>query len=125
LRRIWIKKDFLCVFWRLRRSNNTKPRKIIDRLNKVKPMTNGHEYDECAKYQIRVRGELGSSWSDWFDGFSITVEGNETALIGVVTDQSALHGILAKINDLGLPLISVNKLSEAESDVDLVWKDIS
>jgi len=87
-------------------------------------MTNRHEYDEYAKYQIRVKGRLDSSWSEWFDGFSITLEGNETSLIGIVVDQSALHGILAKINDLGLPLISVNKLSEAESDVDLVWKDI-
>ena len=87
-------------------------------------MTNGHEYDEYAKYQIRVKGRLDSSWSEWFDGFSITLEGNETSLIGIVADQSALHGILAKINDLGLPLISVNKLSVAESDVDLVWKDI-
>ena len=87
-------------------------------------MTNGHEYDECAKYQIRVKGRLDSRWSDWFDGFSLAVEDNETSLIGIVADQSALHGILAKINDLGLPLISVNKLSEAESNVDLVWKDI-
>ena len=87
-------------------------------------MTNGHEYDEYAKYQIRVKGRLDSSWSEWFDGFSITLEGNETSLIGIVVDQSALHGILAKINDLGLPLISVNKLSVAESDVDFVWKDI-
>jgi len=73
-------------------------------------MTNGHEFDQCATYQIRVKGILDSSWSDWFGGFSITVEGNETVLVGVVTDQSALHGILAKINDLGLSLISVNKL---------------
>jgi hypothetical protein len=74
-------------------------------------MTNGHEFDQSAAYQIRVKGILDSSWSDWFDGFSITVEGDETVLVGVVTDQSALHGILAKINDLGLSLISVTKFS--------------
>jgi hypothetical protein len=74
-------------------------------------MTNGHEFDQSAAYQIRAKGILDSSWSDWFDGFSITVEGDETVLVGVVTDQSALHGILAKINDLGLPLISLTKLS--------------
>ena len=73
-------------------------------------MTNGHEFDQCATYQIRVKGTLDSSWSDWFGGFNITVEGNETVLVGTVPDQSALHGILAKINDLGLSLISVNKL---------------
>ena len=75
-------------------------------------MTNGHEYDEYAKYQIRVKGRLDSSWSEWFDGFSITLEGNETSLIGIVVDQSALHGILAKINDLGLSIISINKLPQ-------------
>ena len=75
-------------------------------------MTNGHEFDECAKYQIRVKGRLDSSWSDWFDGFSINGDGDETVLVGVVTDQSALHGVLAKINDLGLSLISVTKLSQ-------------
>jgi hypothetical protein len=77
-------------------------------------MTNGHEYDECAKYQIRVKGILDSTWSDWFDGFSIIIKGNETTLVGSVTDQSALHGILAKINDLGLSLISVTKISQDE-----------
>jgi hypothetical protein len=77
-------------------------------------MTNGHEFDECAKYQIRVKGRLDSSWSDWFDGFSIAVEGVDTILVGAVNDQTALHGILAKINDLGLPLISVAIISQGE-----------
>ena len=74
-------------------------------------MTNGHEFDQSTAYQIRLKGILDSSWSDWFDGFSINVQGNETILVGVVPDQPALHGILAKINDLGLPIISVNKLA--------------
>jgi hypothetical protein len=73
-------------------------------------MTNGHEFDLSAAYQIRLKGSLDSSWSDWFDGFTITVQGDETLLVGIVPDQSALHGILAKINDLGLSLISVEKL---------------
>ena len=77
-------------------------------------MTNGHEFDECVTYQIRVKGRLDSSWADWFDGFSITAEGVDTILVGAVTDQSALHGILAKINDLGLPLISLAKISQDE-----------
>ena len=74
-------------------------------------MTNGHEFDQPTEYQIRLKGTLDSSWSEWFDGFTITVQGDETLLIGTVCDQSALHGILAKINDLCLSIISVNKLA--------------
>lgn len=77
-------------------------------------MTNGHEIDQSAVYQICLKGILDSSWSDWFGGFSITVQGDETFLIGSVIDQSALHGILAKINELGLSLISVNMLTDSE-----------
>jgi hypothetical protein len=73
-------------------------------------MSNGHEFDQPTAYQIRLKGTLDSSWSDWFDGFNITMEGDETILVGVVPDQSALHGMLAKINDLGLPIVSVEKL---------------
>jgi hypothetical protein len=73
-------------------------------------MSNGHEFDQPTAYQIRLKGTLDSSWSDWFDGFNITMEGDETILVGVVPDQSALHGMLAKINDLGLPILSVEKL---------------
>ena len=72
-------------------------------------MTNGHEFDQTAEYQIRLKGVLDSSWSDWFGGFTITTQGNETVLVGTVVDQSALHGILAKINDLGMPIVSVEK----------------
>lgn len=74
-------------------------------------MTYGHLFDQSAAYEIRVKGILDSTWSDWFDGFSITVEDDETILVGKVVDQSALHGILAKVNDLGLSLIFVKKLS--------------
>jgi len=77
-------------------------------------MSNGHEFDQPTAYQIRLKGSLDSSWSDWFDGFTITVQGDETLLAGIVPDQSALHGILAKINDLGLSIISVTKLAQHE-----------
>jgi hypothetical protein len=77
-------------------------------------MTNGDEFDQTAAYQIRLKGILDSSWSDWFDGFTIIIQGNESILTGVVPDQSALHGILAKINDLGLSIISVTKLTQTE-----------
>ena len=59
-------------------------------------------------YQIRVTGHLGREWSDWFDGLSITLEDNgETLLTGAVIDQAALHGLLRKVRDLGLPLLAV------------------
>ena len=62
-------------------------------------------------YEIRVKGNLDLRWSDWFDGFSITPVGDdETLLIGSVADQAALHGMLHKIRDLGLPLLSVQRL---------------
>lgn len=59
-------------------------------------------------YQIRIKGHLGHDWTDWFGGLSITLEcdGN-TLLTGPVIDQSALHGLLKKVRDLGMPLLSV------------------
>jgi hypothetical protein len=66
-------------------------------------------------YEIRVKGNLDLKWSDWFDGFSITpVDGDETLLIGSVADQAALHGMLHKIRDLGLPLVTVQRLEDKE-----------
>ncbi len=59
-------------------------------------------------YQIRLKGHLGSQWTDWFDGLSITLEEDgDTLLTGPVIDQAALHGLLKKVRDLGLPLVSV------------------
>jgi hypothetical protein len=72
-------------------------------------MMNGKDYDKPAVYQIKVKGILDPTWSDWFDGFTIISSENETELTGWVADQAALHGILTKINDLGLILLSVNQ----------------
>jgi hypothetical protein len=73
-------------------------------------MTNGRAFDVPAIYQIRVKGNLEQKWSDWFDGFAIEPQPNdETLLTGFVADQAALHGILAKISNLGLPLLSVQR----------------
>ncbi len=60
-----------------------------------------------ADYRIRVKGALGGQWSDWFDGMAIKSEGAITTISGNVRDQSALYGLLNRIRDLGLPLISV------------------
>ena len=63
--------------------------------------------DEPMVYQIRVKGHLGPKWAAWFGDVSITLEDNgETLLTGPVMDQAALHGLLRKIRDLGMPLIS-------------------
>lgn len=59
-------------------------------------------------YQIRIKGHLDSQWTDWFEGLTITLEDNgDTLLTGPVIDQAALHGLLKRVRDLGIPLISV------------------
>jgi len=62
-------------------------------------------------YEIRIKGQLDDRWADWFGGLTITLEedGN-TLLTGPVIDQAALHGLLRKVRDLGMPLISVNRV---------------
>jgi len=78
-------------------------------------MTDGRKFDQHAVYHIRVQGNLDQKWSDWFDGFMIASrEDGETLLTGQLADQAALHGLLAKIRDLGLPLLSVRRVSGFE-----------
>ncbi|HTK63688.1 MAG TPA: hypothetical protein VL595_14980 [Pseudonocardia sp.] len=67
----------------------------------------------CQVYELRVRGLLEQRWSSWFDGLEIVPEPPENSvLIGPVPDQPALHGLLAKVRDLGLPLISVRLIED-------------
>jgi hypothetical protein len=87
--------------------------------------------DECVTtgetYRIEVRGHLDIKWEKWFDGFHIThQDSNVTLLSGEVKDQSALHGLLAKIRDLGLALLSVNQVETERlplKNYDLIEKE--
>ena len=77
-------------------------------------IANRRKFDKSAVYHIRVKGLLGEKWSDWFDGFTITPQADdETLLVGPVSDQAALHGLLAKIRDLGLTLSLVQRVEAA------------
>ncbi len=68
-------------------------------------------------YQIRIEGHLGRQWTDWFDGLTITLEDNgDTVLTGPVVDQAALHALLRKVRDLGMPLVSVIRVGPGRSD---------
>ena len=68
-------------------------------------------------YQIRIEGHLGHQWTDWFEGLAITLEDNgETLLTGPVVDQAALHGLLRKVRDLGVPLLSVSRVKPGEAE---------
>jgi hypothetical protein len=68
-------------------------------------------------YQIRIKGHLGRQWADWFGGLVITLEDNgDTLLTGPVIDQAALHGLLKKVRDLGMPLVSVSPLEHGQAD---------
>lgn len=67
------------------------------------------KHDQPPCYEIRLKGHLDDRWVDWFDGLTITLEEDENTLLsGPVVDQAALHGLLKKVRDLGLPLDSVN-----------------
>jgi hypothetical protein len=69
-----------------------------------------------ARYQIRVRGHLASRWGAWFDGMTLTRHDDGTTVLdGTVTDQAALHGLLRKLNDIGVPLVAVTLAAPQES----------
>ena len=81
--------------------------------NKLNPKT---DPGQPMVYQIRLKGHLGSEWTDWFGGLTITLEEEgDTLLTGPVADQAALHGVLKKVRDLGMPLVSVNRVQINET----------
>jgi hypothetical protein len=82
--------------------------------NNINPKT---DLSQPMVYQIKVAGHLGYQWKDWFGGVSITLEDNgDTLLTGLVVDQAALYGLLKKVRDLGMPLVSVNPVETSRAD---------
>lgn len=76
--------------------------------NELNPIT---DPGELMVYQIRIKGHLGCHWTDWFEGLTITLEDNgDTLLTGPVVDQAALHGLLKKVRDVGIPLVSLVRI---------------
>ena len=82
--------------------------------NKFDPKTDS---SQAMVYQIRLKGHLGGQWTDWFGGLTITLEDNgDTLLTGPVVDQAALHSLLRKVRDLGMPLLSVTCVKPGQAD---------
>ncbi len=81
--------------------------------NKSDPKT---DPSQAVVYQIRIKGHLDSQWEVWFEGLAITLEKDgDTLLTGPVVDQAALHGLLKKVRDLGMPLVSVSPLENGQA----------
>lgn len=84
-------------------------------------MTNSHPPDtqpaQPSVYQIRIQGHLGCQWTDWFEHMTVSQDANgETTVTGSVVDQAALHGLLRKVRDLGLPLLSITRIGSDDTD---------
>ena len=74
------------------------------------------DHYEPGLYEIRIKGHLDDQWAAWFGGLTLTLEDNgNTLLTGLVVDQAALHGLLRKVRDLGMPLISVTRISPGQA----------
>jgi len=81
------------------------------------PPASTEDHHEPGRYEIRIKGHLDNRWADWFDGLTISLEDNgETLLTGLVVDQAALHGLLRKVRDLGVPLVSVIRVKPEQPD---------
>ena len=85
-----------------------------------------NDHDEPGLYEIRLKGHLDARWADRFGSMTITLaENGETLLTGPVIDQAALHGLLKKVRDLGMPLVSVNRVKADHPDASDVKHSIN
>ena len=75
-----------------------------------------NDWNDSAQYHIKIKGLLDKRWCHWFDGMTIKSENGVTNISGLVTDQSALHGLLVRIRDLGLTLISVSRIESRKNN---------
>ena len=83
--------------------------------------TSSEDHYKPGLYEIRLKGHLAERWAYWFEGLTITLEDNgDTLLTGPVTDQAALHGLIKKVRDLGMPLISVISIEPGQADASAV-----
>lgn len=89
-----------------------------DKSNDFKHRTAPHsDAHQPTVYEIRIKGHLGSQWQEWFEDLTITPEEyGSTILTGPVVDQAALHGLIKRVRDLGVPLISVNRIEPGQSE---------
>ncbi|HSN78085.1 MAG TPA: hypothetical protein VL334_23675 [Anaerolineae bacterium] len=72
--------------------------------------------NQALLYEIKLKGHLGREWADWFGGMAVALtEDGDTLLTGPVADQAALHGLLRKVRDIGIPLVSVNEIHHHQS----------
>jgi hypothetical protein len=79
----------------------------------ISPMSNGDDFDKTMVYKIRLKERLEGKWSEWLEGMTISYEGDgKSVLTGSIKDQPALHGLLIKIRDLGLTLITIEVIGE-------------
>jgi hypothetical protein len=84
------------------------------------------EWNEAGQYEIRLKGHLDARWTAWFDGLSLTRESDGTTVLhGQIIDQAALHGLLQKVRDAGLPLVSVARVEPDQPDVPVLQPDHS
>jgi hypothetical protein len=80
--------------------------------------TSTGQHHTPGRYEIRIKGHLAPRWAAWFDGLSLTTESDGTTIIqGPVADQAALHGLLQKVRDAGLPLVSVTQIEPNQRDL--------
>ena len=97
---------------RVRKTSLATRREIITDMCMEKKTSMSQEF-----YQITVKGHLNPNWANWFDGLTITpLPNGTTAISGPIVDQAALHGVLRKVRDLGVPLLSVTRVRPGQAD---------